>query len=257
MASSNVLDSLYGKAASFGRDVFHYMVQGTVFVIGCSVPWWFNIPWQQIRESSQAAVLVVAAAGLFALGHALLGIGFWMRRKITQPNKSWWDKSWHWVFVWSFFCGDQLKKYECAIKRAREILPDALAVEDDRAEGDPANVHVGLEMSVLVKHPELHAVFLERYNTLWHLRLGLATSFLLVGVVDFVLVPVVALVLGICSLDTTSCLRNQCLPVLAGSAIGLISTWLGCFLMRQHLRTNTNFLHRVIVAFNISERTDA
>ena len=255
MASSNVLDSVYGKAASFGRDVFHYMVTGTVFVIGCSVPWWFNIPWQQIRESSQIAVLVVAAAGLFALGHALLGIGFWIRSKITEPNKGWWDKSWHCVFLRVFLCGAQFKKYESAIARVREVtkeaLPDALALEDDRP-----NEHLGLEMSVLVKHPELHAVFVERYNTLSHLRLGLATSFLLVGVVDFVLAGG-ALVLGICSLDTTSCLREQCLAVLAGGVIGLIATWLGWLLMRQHLRTNTNFLHRVVVAFNVSERKDA
>ena len=250
MASPNVLvDSVYGRAASFGRDVFHYMVTGTVFAIGCSVPWWSNIPWQQIRESSQIAVLLVAAAVLFALGHALLAVGYSIRNRILRQDDG---TSGDRISVRFFGCRAQLQEYNCAIKRARAAIPAALAVGDEPA----SNVHLGLEMSVLVKQPELHAVFVERYNTLWQLRLGLAASFLLVGVVDLVL-AVVALVLNICSLDTTTCLRNQCLSVLAGGVIGLISIWLGWLLMRQHLRTNANFLHRVIVAFNISERKGA
>ena len=42
-------------------------------------------------------------------------------------------------------------------------------------------------MSVLLKQPKLHANFIERYNTLWHLRLGLAASLLAAGVTTLVI----------------------------------------------------------------------
>ena len=31
MAPSNIVNPLYERAASFGRDVFHYIVTGTMF----------------------------------------------------------------------------------------------------------------------------------------------------------------------------------------------------------------------------------
>ena len=34
-------------------------------------------------------------------------------------------------------------------------------------------------MSVFLREPKLHVVFMERYKTLWHLGPGLAASFLL------------------------------------------------------------------------------
>ena len=116
-----------------------------------------------------------------------------------------------------------------------------------RRSGAPANVHVGLEMSVLLKQPGLHAVFIERYSTLWHLRLGLAASFLVAGVVN--------LAFAICSLDATTCCPAQGVPVVIG-IVGLVSILLGLLLTKQHLVTNTNFLHRVVVAFNVGEQMD-
>ena len=108
-------------------------------------------------------------------------------------------------------------------------------------------MHVGLEMSVLLKQPELHAVFIERYNTLWHLSLGLAASFL----------PSRASStwFAIGSLDVTTCCRNERSVIVTG-LVGLASFLLGGLFIRQHLTTNTNFLHRVIVAFNIGEQTN-
>ena len=243
MVSPGVVDSVYERAASFGRDVFHYVVTGTMFAIVSSVPWWSDIPWGQIRESSQIAVLLVAAAVLFGLGHVLLAIGFWIRNKIIRPDDTWWDRRWSSVFTWLSRCRVQVEEYECALERTRQALPDTLVVGNESGE----NVHLGLEMSVLLERPRLHAVFIERYNTLWHLRLGLAASLLVAGVVH--------LAFAIWSLGVTICLRDQCFPAVIGVG-GLVSIWLGLVLTRQHLVTNTNYLRRVIVAFNISEQKD-
>ena len=243
MAPPSILDSVYERAASVGRDVFQYMATGTMFAIVCSVPWWSDIPWEEVRGSSQIAILLVAATVLFGLGQVLLVIGFWIRNKIIRPDESWWDRWWSWVFLWLAHCRVQVENYNCAIERARQALPGTLVVEDKSA----ANVHVGLEMSVLLKQPRLHAVFIERYSTLWHLRLGLAASFLVAGVVN--------LVFAICSFDVTTCCLVHGVPVVTG-VVGVVSILLGLLLTRQHLVTNTNFLLRVIVAFNIGEQTN-
>lgn len=214
VAPSSLQDSVYEKAASFGRDVFQYIVTGTMFAIVCSVPWWSSIPWEEVRGSSQLTVLFVVATVLFALGHVLLAIGFWIRNKLIEPNESWWDRSWNCVLLRFAHCRDQVEQYNCATERARQALPSTLVVGSEST----ANVHVGLEMSVLLKQPGLHAVFIERYNTLWHLRLGLAASFLVAGVVN--------LVFAICSLDVATCWRDQRSAIVTG-LVGLVSLLLG------------------------------
>ena len=238
MPPPNILDSVYGKAASLGRDVFQYIMTGAMFAIVGSVPWWSTglSLWKELQESGQITLLLVAATVLFGLGHVLLTIGFWIRNKIIRSGESWWSCV--------FCCRAQVEEYHCYIKSARDALPSGLVVGHERCR----NVHVGLEMSVLRKQPELHAAFVERYSTLWHLRLGLAASFLVAGVIN-----VINVLFAICSLDITTCCRDQLLAVLAG-IVGAVSVLLGWLLMRQHLVTNTNFLHRVIVAFKLSEQ---
>ena len=244
MVATNIVDSVYERAASLGRDVFHYVVAGTMFATVASVPWWSNISWEKIRELSQIPLLLVAAAVLFGLGHVLLAIGFWIRHKVTVRPETWWDRLWKSIFVKCSRCHKQLEDYECAITRARQALPATMVVEGKSW----PNMHVGLEMSVLVNQPRLHSVFIERYNTLWHLRLGLAASFLLAGVVD--------LGFAIVSLFTATCVRDQCFPVVVG-VVGLVSLLFGLLLTRQHLVTSTNFLQRVILAFIIDEQKSA
>lgn len=249
MAPSSILDSVYERASSFGRDVFHYMVTGTMFAIVCSVPWWSEARWEQVRGSSQIALLFVAATVLFGLGHVLLAIGFRIRKRIIQSDRSWAFR-------------DEVNEYNRAIDRIKQA-PGNLVVGDEPAE----NQHLGLEMSVLLKQPRLHAVFIERYNTLWHLRLGLAASFLVAGVVNlafaiysvvvnltFATICSVVVKFAVCSFDATECCPVPGVPVVI-VVVGLVSVLLGWFLMRQHLVTNTNFLHRVIVAFNVGEQT--
>ena len=48
MTTTNAIDAIYGRAASLGRDVFHYIVTGTLFAVVCSVPWWPRIQWNCI-----------------------------------------------------------------------------------------------------------------------------------------------------------------------------------------------------------------
>ena len=181
---------------------------------------------------------------LFSIGHALLAIGFWIRNKIIDPRTSC-DRFCNRVFVCFFYCQKHVDKYKCAAKRACELLPRDLVVGCE----SKTDVHLALEMFVLLKQPRLHAVFIERYNTLWHLRLGLAAAFLSAGVLN--------LAHAICSLLLKICTWDQCFQVVVGLIVGSISIGFGWQLMRQHLTTNTNFLRRVIVAFKLSERQNA
>ena len=244
MAQSSPLGSVYERAESFGRDVFQYMVTGTIFAIVGGVPWWSAI-LEEVRESSQIALLLAAATGVFGLGHGLVAIGFWIRNKIIGPDElsdeTWWDGCWSWIFLAP--CHVKLRnKYRCAREHTRRALPGSMAVGHELKK---ENAHLGMEMSVLLEQPRLHAVFIERYNTLWHLRLGLATSFLLAGVVN--------LGFAICSFGVT---MIPGVPHVTG-VVGVFSILLGRLLTCQHLVTNINFLERVAVAFKISEQRKA
>lgn len=245
MNTTNPLDSIYEKAASLGRDVFQYVVTGTMFAIVSCAPWRSEIPWWWIREWNQFTLLLVAIVVLFSLGHALLAIGFCIRNKMIDPRDTSWDRWWNCIFVRLFFCTDHVKKFRCARERTRQAIPGYLSVGEE----SNGNVHLGLEMSVHVKQPALQTVFIERYNTLWHLRLGLAAAFLSAGAVN--------LTHAICSLCLTIYTRSPCSQEVVGLIVGLVSIGFGWQLMRQHLTTSTNFLRRVIVAFAISERENA
>ena len=90
------------------------------------------------------------------------------------------------------------------------------------------------EMRVFVKRPDIHTTFVERYNSLWHLRLGLAASLLLSG--------------PFCAVVGFLWWRHL-LPVSLG--VGIVALVSGLVLMRQHLVTNTSFLNRVLAAYQI------
>ena len=79
--------------------------------------------------------------------------------------------------------------------------------------------------------------FVERYNTLWHLRLGLATSLLLSGL--------------FCTVVGCVWCRHL-LPV--SFSVGIVALASGIVLMRQHLVTNTSFLNRVLAAYQIVQQ---
>ena len=78
------------------------------------------------------------------------------------------------------------------------------------------------------------------------------------GVVNLAFATICSVVVkwafAVCSVDATKCCPVQGVPVVIG-IVGVVSVLLGLLLTRQHLVTNTNFLHRVIVAFNVGEQT--
>ena len=236
--------AMYERASSFGRDVFHHIVSGTVFLLVCSVPLWPRIrldspelsKWESTVTDAgvQLAALFVAATVLFCLGHLLSCVGFWIRNKIILPCNSCWDKAWHRVLT-GLCCRSELEKNE---KTRQEI--DTICKSDcsHLTVDDKRDVHVGLEMVVFEKRRQLHANYVERYNTLWHLRLGLAASLLCAGVIG----SAIGFCWGNCPLLTV------CVAVAAISG--------GLVLMRQHLVTNTNFLHRIVVAFKIVQQEE-
>ena len=223
MPAREAVDAVYGRAASFGRDVFHYIVTGTAFVVVCSVPWWPETPelLTGLQASSlsplidstwmQAIVLIVAVIVLFCIGHVLLSVGFCIRNMV-------------WMKLFS--CCEHVVKHEEAVQRIKCLSISQIGKVDIR------DAHLDAELDVFVRRRDVHANFIERYNTLWHFRLGMAASLLCAGVVGG----------GI-----GSCCGN---PVLACS-VGIVGIVGGLLLMRQHLVTNTSFLNRVVAAYRV------
>ena len=216
------LDVVYGRAASFGRDVFHYIVTGTAFVIVCSIPWWPAI--SQLQDSSvlpmidstwiPAIVLFATMIVLFCIGHVLLSVGFCIRNMV-------------WMKLFS--CCEHVIKYGEAIQRVKCLSSPQVGEVDMR------DVHLDAELDVFVRRRDVHANFIERYNTLWHFRLGMAASLLCAGVVGGGI--------GSCCGD----------PVLASGA-GIAGILGGFLFMRQHLVTNTSFLNRVVTAYQVVQQ---
>ena len=173
MAASDVVGTVYKSTASFGRDVFHYIVTGTVFVLICGVPLW--PPLQELCTSMctsmqsaigsarvQIAMLFAAVVVLFCIGHVLLSVGFVIRN-----------------MIWMKLCCEHVRLYEEALKEVKRCNSSHSIMAECR------DAHILPEMTVFVQQREIHSSFIERYGTLWHFRLGLAASFLLAGVVNW------------------------------------------------------------------------
>ena len=224
MAAGDVIGRIYSGASSFGRDVFHYIVIGTLFVVVCSIPFWERCGglWPSSLSEAvespglQIVLLFVAVIVMFCTGHVLLSVGFCIRNHVWRR---------------AFSCCAHVTKYEDALLRMKNLGGGQAWPSEDR------DVHLDAEIRVFVKRPEIYTTFVERYNTLWHLRLGLAASLLLSG-------PFSAIV---------GCL--WCQDGLALSfGVGSAAFWSGVLLMRQHLVTNTSFLNRVLAAYLIVQQ---
>ena len=163
---------------------------------------------------STGVALFVALVVLFCIGHVFLAVGFCIR------------KCWKKVF-----CNRKhVSEYKDAVSRIKNLNCGQAWLVEER------DVHLGAEISVFIGKPDLHARFVERYNTLWHLRLGLAASLLCAGVIG----PAVGFWWGNCHM------LNIC--------VGVVAFLSGVVLMRQHLVTNTSFLNRVTAAYEIVQQ---
>ena len=146
MAAGDVIGRIYSGASSLGRDVFHYIVTGTLFVVLCSIPFeercgglWSSLLGAVQNPGLQIVLLFVAAIVMFCLGHVLLSVGFCIRK-----------------YVWTnvFSCCAHVAKYEEAILRAKNLGGGQLQRCEDR------DVHLDAEMRVFIKRPDIH-------TTLW------------------------------------------------------------------------------------------
>ena len=106
MAAGDVIGRIYSGASSLGRDVFHYIVTGTLFVVLCSIPFeercgglWSSLLGAVQNPGLQIVLLFVAAiVGClwcqdllplsFGVGVAALGSGMLLMRQHLVTNTS-------------------------------------------------------------------------------------------------------------------------------------------------------------------------
>ena len=84
--------------------------------------------------------------------------------KIMLPCNSCWDRAWHGILAY-LCCRSEMEKNE---NTRREIVTICKSEFSHLTVDDKRDVHVGLEMVVFEKRRQLHANYIERYNTLWH-----------------------------------------------------------------------------------------
>lgn len=224
----NTFDLIYAKSSTFGRDLFHHLVPGTMLLFVLAVPWMFQ--WAALTDTlgelfdhsgwRSATVSLVAVIVAYALGHVVMSIGYlfralWLRTlSSTRPVV-------------------RLREAEGKLreltKKSNPEIAKSLPTERD--------AHLYCETATFKRNSELHAKFIERYNTLAHLRLGLASSLFVGGLLD--------VILGIAAIwiDALS---------LWALWFGAVVLGLSLLLLRQQIITSTNFLNRVSVAFQVA-----
>ena len=247
---SGFIDALYDRAASFGRDVLIYVVAGGVFVFVSGVPFWhvvrgFQGPANEILKSLAAmfgggsifvAIFTATVALLFALGHVMLSIGFCLSRELeTCPG----------------FVDRHLRSAKAAARRESQkyMTKHKLGGNTPGLKGlvKRRDEHLMLEIVALTRNKDLHGYFIERYNTLWHVRLALAAAFISAAVVAG------ATCFAFAALDTTSSPQPSGQLSVAVMA-SLMSFVFGAVLMRQQVRTRTNFYRRVLLVYAEASR---
>jgi len=224
----NTFDLLYAKSSAFGRDIFQYLVPGTMFLLVVAIP--FICSNQEFTDTLEAffkgsgwrtaAAVLLAVIVAYALGHVISSIGFLLRNRWRREMSK----------------TEHVRK----LKEAEEKLSELTKKTEPKAFeslSSEADVSLYCEIVTFKKDPELHAKFIERYNTLVFLRLGLASSFLVGGLLD-----VIHGIIAIFRLDGSS------LWILLFSIILL---WLGLLLFRQQIVTMTSFLNRLSVAYQV------
>jgi hypothetical protein len=217
------LELAYARGSMFGRDLFHYGLSAVVFFF-CVLSTCYQGAFSQFDLVSQiflklgawekTGLTVLLVLVSYALGHLLLAIGFLYRAV------------WKWIF-------NGLKHVEnlvCAEGKVKELVLEGIAANPS-VSSYPHDYHLFCEMSAYHKLPNVHAAFIERYNTLAFLRLSLASSTLTGGIFCI-------------SLTVTA-------PEFVELKIALFWVAMGVVLLRQHFITRTGFLNRVAAAFVI------
>lgn len=211
----------------FGRDLFHYGLSAVVFCFSVLSPIILMALWGgggvsaidltfNLDAWEKTALTVCLVLLSYALGHILLSIGFVYR--------AFWKRMFSWL------------KHVQNLVRAEEKVK-ALFIQGASAMSNvspyPHDFHIIGEMSVFHRLPDVHATFIERYNTLAFFRLGLASSMISGGLVCISLLKIASIFY----------------------AISMAVLWLsmGVILLRQHFITLTGFLNRIAAAYTFSE----
>ena len=240
------IDALYDRAASFGRDVLVYVVAGGVFVFVASVPWLLLAPERPTLTildgladifgggSMFVAVSTTAVFLLFAIGQVMLSIGFCLSSERAAcpvlPEKN---------------TGDLARLRAAARRESLEYIDEQLS------HANTANLkgivrdrdhHLMLEIVALGRNKELHDRFIERSNTIRHVRLALGAAFISAGVVT----GVACLALAALGAKDSAASGER---VLLAAILTLVSLFFGGVLMHQQFRTQASFYRRVLLAY--------
>ena len=141
--------------------------------------------------------------------------------------------------------GDLARLQAAARRESREYIDEQLS------HANTANLkrivkdrdhHLMLEIVALARNKELHGRFMERYNTLWHVRLALGGAFISAGVVT----GIACLALAALGAKDSSASGEQ---VLLAAILTLVSLFFGGVLMHQQFRTQASFYRRVLLAY--------
>ena len=213
------LEAVYAQGSSFARDLFHFIVSSAIFPMVLTSPYalarlldreseagaWIWRLWPDANAVAVFAAVVV----LYVTGHLLLSIGFLI------------DRCWSHLFAGSSHVKERVELRK--VLRTRAPADAAAAGELDS--------HVYCDMSVMHRAPDLHYRFIERYNTLAKLRLGLATAFVLGGFGSL----------------------HALLHLTALEVLPLAALWeaVGLFMFQQYMRTDTSFLVRLATAYSL------
>ena len=225
------LKEIYERSSTFGRDFFHYVVAGTVLGLACLIGFLLSFrmdtAWlEQFQRGSAVLILtlvLLSVVMLYVLGQLTFAVGVLLRN------------CWMRVFGRS----KHVKRFKDAKSDLRNVTTDILTKVGEnplKNDADQEDAHLIAEMFALKHTPELHAKFVERYNTLLHLRLSLASSLVLSGLVNLALFWIT--------------LSLKLLTLIAG-------LWIfAAVVMYRAVVTNTGFFNRVIVAAFLSKELE-
>lgn len=223
----NAIDHIYAKSTAFGRDIFHYLVSGMMLMLIVAIPFAFGKPIlpdslnRLFGDSGWliASVLFMVAIVAYALGHIVMSIGFMFRNL--------------WVLLFSRTL--HVKKFKTAKRKLSELTKKANPKIFESLPSE-ADINLYCEIVSFKQDAELHTKFIERYNSLAYLRLGLASSFLVGGLLDVVHGIIVWINEGL----------SVSILLFSSALLGI-----ALLLLRQQVVTMTNFLNRLSVVYQV------
>lgn len=178
----SVFEILYSRASTLVRDLFQYLFGGVFFVWLLAVVVVFRDGLERVERWSRellptlvspdgvsAPAVVVAIILLYIAGQLLFSLSsriFWIYRKIGA------------VVGRLHAGGPKLRLRQIESDLSERFLRE---VGGDDPLGGRLPCHLYFEMQVFLRAPELHARFVERYNSLVHMRCTFSSCLFFAG----------------------------------------------------------------------------